>query len=69
MVLNELGGKFEARHCISSSHKSESSIKQYVVKCPENKKKEMFDELSDLMEPKYKQPKTTASATVTTDSK
>ena len=45
-VLNELGGKYEARHLMSlSSHKSESSIKQYAVKCPENKKKEMFDDL------------------------
>ena len=52
-VLNEVGGKFEARHvCALRGHKNESSIRQYAVKCPENKKKEMFDNLSNLMEPK-----------------
>ena len=40
-----------------SSHKSESTIKEYAVKCPENKRKEMFDSLSTAMKPKVKKPK------------
>ena len=31
---------------IVSSHKSENSIKSYAAKCPERKKKEMFDALA-----------------------
>ena len=55
---------FEARHIISlSSHKNESTIKNYAVKCPENKQKEMFDSLSNAMLPK-KLKKNKASATV-----
>ena len=66
-VLNEVGTKFEGRHVIYlSGHKNESSIKQYAVKCPENKKNEMFDLLSNLMEPKQKQQKQ-ATPTVTKD--
>ena len=38
---------FEARHIMAvSSHKSEQSIKSYAAKCPENKRKEMFDALA-----------------------
>ena len=44
---------FEARHIISlSSHKNESTIKDYTVKCPENKRKQMFQSLSNAMVPK-----------------
>ena len=43
--LDEEG--FEARHImVISSHKSENSIKSYSSKCPENKKKQMFDALA-----------------------
>ena len=39
--------RFEARHImVVSSHKSENSIKSYSAKCPENKKKEMFEALN-----------------------
>ena len=51
--LDEAG--FEARHIITlSSHKSESTIKQYSTKCPENKKREMFDSLSNAIQPAKK---------------
>ena len=44
---------FEARHIMRlSSHKSESTIKEYATKCPEGKRKEMFDSLSNAMKPK-----------------
>ena len=44
---------FEARHIMQlSSHRSESSIKEYSTKCPENKRKEMFDSLTEAMVPK-----------------
>ena len=45
---------FEARHITAiSSHKSESTIREYSVKCPENKRKEMFDALEqDIKQPK-----------------
>ena len=45
---------FEARHITAiSSHKSESTIREYSVKCPENKRKEMFDALAqDIKQPK-----------------
>ena len=49
---------FEARHIIQlSSHKSESTIKEYSTKCPENKRKEMFNSLTEAMTPKSKTPK------------
>ena len=45
----------EARHIIKlSSHKSESTIKEYSTKCPENKRKEMFDSLTNATQPKTK---------------
>ena len=35
---------FEARHITAvSGHKSEATVKEYSVKCPENKKREMYD--------------------------
>ena len=43
--LDEEG--FEARHImVVSSHKCENSIKTYASKCPETKKKEMFEALA-----------------------
>ena len=57
---------FEARHIMQlSSHKNESTIKEYSVKCSDNKRKEMFDSLSNAMTPKFKKikPKPPASAT------
>ena len=37
---------FEARHITAlSGHKAESTVKEYAVQCPENKKKEMFNAL------------------------
>ena len=56
---------FEGRHIIQlSSHKSESTIKEYSTKCPENKRKEMFESLSDAMNPPMKKAKKIPSATV-----
>ena len=58
---------FEARHIMTlSSHKNESTIKEYSVKCPENKQKEMFSSLTNAMQPRFKKikPKSTAPATV-----
>ena len=52
---------FEACHIIKlSSHKSESTVKEYSTKCPENKWKEMFDSLTNAMHPKQKKAKTVA---------
>ena len=58
---------FEDRHIITlSSHKSESTVKEYATKCPENKRKEMFNSLSNAMMPKAKRTKGNATATSTT---
>ena len=39
---------FEARHIVAiSGHKSEATIREYSIKCPENKRKEMYETLSD----------------------
>ena len=44
---------FEARHITAlSSHKSESTIKEYATKCSESKKREMFEILSSTIQPK-----------------
>ena len=52
-TLDENG--FEARHITAiSSHKSESTIKTYSVKCPEGKKREMYDALNASIIPKKK---------------
>ena len=57
-VMNILGEKYKARHIMGlSEHKSESSIKQYAVKLPESKKKEMFTTLINLVELKTKMSK------------
>ena len=38
-----------------SSHKSEATIKEYATTCPENKRKEMFNSLTNAMNPSKKQ--------------
>ena len=49
---------FKGRHIIQiSSHKSETSIKEYSTKCPENKKREMYESLSVAIAPKSKKIK------------
>ena len=56
---------FEARHIIQlSSHKSEATAKEYARKCPDNKKKEMFQSLSNVMDIQPKCVKRQASSTV-----
>ena len=58
-------GGFEARHISAiSSHKNESIICQYSTKCPENKKREMFEVLADSIIPK--RPKKNPMSTVST---
>ena len=55
---------FEACHIMAvSSHKSESTIKEYAEECPENKRKEMFDALSKTIIPP-KVPKIAPTSTV-----
>ena len=62
--LDRLG--FEARHITAlSGHKSEATIKEYSVKCPENKKREMCDALVSTLHPQAKKRKSTPTATVT----
>ena len=56
---------FEARHIITlSSHKSESTVKEYATKCPNTKRKEMCESLSNALLPKNKKQPT---STVTSD--
>ena len=64
-VINNLDAAgFEARHIIQlSSHKSESTIKEYAPKCPDAKKKEMFESLSNAMLPKRAHNATTNKQT------
>ena len=54
-VLNTVGEKYAARHIMClCGHKNESGIKQYAVKCPENKrkkKKEIFNTLIQILDP------------------
>lgn len=74
-VMGILGERFEGRHVIGlSGHKSESTIKQYVTRLPEKKKREMSEALSTNVQPdnddatpkfQFKKPKkTSATATV-----
>ena len=45
----------EARHIIKlSSHKNESTVKEYATECPTKKRKEMFQYLSDSINPQQK---------------
>ena len=58
---------FEARHIIKlSSHKNESTVKEYAVQCPDYKRKEMFTSLSNAMQPRLKKikPKRNATSTI-----
>ena len=49
-ILDTAG--FEARHIIKlSSHKNESSIKEYATDCSEDKRKAMFASLSHALKP------------------
>ena len=64
---------FEARHITAvSGHKSEATIREYSVKCPESKKREMYNALADSLtgpSPPKQKPTSTISnpeaATVT----
>ena len=57
---------FEARHIIQlSSHKSKSTVKEYSTKCPDNKRKEMFQSLTNTMTLPPHPQKIKASATTT----
>ena len=59
----------EARHIMKlSSHKNESTIKEYSRKCPENKKKRMYGYLSEAINPTAKRQKI-ATATKPTEQK
>ena len=67
MCIGKLDDKgFEARHITAlSSHKNENTIKTYATKCPESKKREMYDALSETIVPKRaRKVETQASATV-----
>ena len=45
----------EAHHIIKlSSHKNESTVKEYATECPTQKRKEMFQYLSDSINPQQK---------------
>ena len=61
-VIGTLDTKgFEARHITAiSSHKNESTIKTYSKRCPEPKKRQMYDALNETLVPKRKH---TAQAT------
>ena len=56
MVITTLDtAGFEGRHIIQlSSHKNESTIKEYLMHCPENKRKEMYESLGNALLPKAK---------------
>ena len=57
---------FEAHHIIKlTSHKSESTVKEYACKCSESKRKEMFKSLTEAMETTPKRQRTLPTATVT----
>ena len=46
--------RFKVRHIMKlSSHKNEATIKEYAVKCPDNKKREMCDLLSNNLITKH----------------
>ena len=48
------GDGFKARHIMKlSSYKNEATIKEYSVKCPDSKKREMCDSLSNAILPKH----------------
>ena len=55
-VITMLDSKgFEVHHIMAlSSHKNESTTKEYSVKCPESKRKAMFQTLTNVMQPRFK---------------
>ena len=54
---------FEAHHITAlTSHKSESTIKECATKCPESKKKEMFQALADPITTPLKATNATATS-------
>ena len=61
--LDENG--FEARHITAlTSHKSEATIREYSVKCPDSKKREMFNALAKpIQTKKFKTEHTVTSET------
>ena len=57
---------FEARHiCALSSHKNEATICEYLTKCPDSKRKEMYDALSNAMSAKQTPQKAKAPPSAT----
>ena len=60
--LDKLG--FEARHITAlSGHKSEATIKEYSVQCPEGKKRQMCDALLNTLHPtKKRKPTSTVTS-------
>ena len=67
-VINTLYNEgYKARHIIQlSSHKSEATVKEYATRCSDNKRKEMFETLTNAMIPKQKKQKMQESTTNTT---
>ena len=62
-MLDDKG--FEARHITAiSSHKNESTIKTYSKKCPEEKKKEMYDALNEQIIPKKSKKQASSTLSV-----
>ena len=62
MITNLDEAGFEARHIRAvSGNKSDETIKSYSVRCPDKKKKEMSDALSNKLKDKTHQPAATVS--------
>ena len=56
---------FEARHITAiSGHKNESTIKTYSTKCPDVKKREMYETLKDTVIPKKQKASTVSKPNV-----
>ena len=66
VITNLDNAGFEARHIKAiSGHKSDETIESYAVHCPDAKKREMSDALSEKMKPKKKKLVATPTSTVT----
>ena len=62
VITNLSNSGYEARHIIAvTGHRSETTVKQYATKCPDNKKRQISDTLGTYMQPK-KSIKTEISA-------
>ena len=62
VITNLDDAGFEARHIKAvSGHKSDETIKNYAVRCPENKKREMSDALSNRLNSRKIPPTSTVS--------